>query len=49
MVKAKSRFVARGIKQREEVDFNETFSSTVSSSCVRLLSEVVCELGFVLM
>ena len=45
VVKAKSRFVARGIKQRERVDFNEMFASTVSSSCVRLLSEVVCELG----
>ena len=43
MVKAKSRLVARGFKQREGVDFSETFAPTVSSSCVRLLSAIACE------
>ena len=43
MVKAKSRLVARGFKQREGVDFGETFAPTVSSSCVRLLSAIACE------
>ena len=43
VVKAKSRLVARGFKQREGVDFGETFASTVSSSCVRLLSAIACE------
>ena len=43
MVKAKSRLVARGFKQREGVDFSETFAHTVSSSCVRLLSAIACE------
>ena len=45
VVKAKSRLVARGFKQREEVDFSETFAPTVSSSCVRLLSAIACECG----
>ena len=39
-----SRLVARGFKQREGIDFRETFAPTVSSSCVRLLSEIACEL-----
>ena len=43
VVKAKSRLVARGFKQREGVDFSETFSPTVSNSFVRLLSAVACE------
>ena len=43
VVKAKSRLVARGFKQREGVDFGETFAPTVSSSCVRLLSAIACE------
>ena len=43
VVKAKSRLVARGFKQREGVDFGETFAPTVSSSCVRLLSVIACE------
>ena len=43
MIKATSRLVARGFKQREGVDFSETFASTVSSSCVRLLSANACE------
>ena len=42
--KAKSRLVARGFKQREGIDFGETFTPTVSSSCVRLLSAIACEL-----
>ena len=43
VVKAKSRLVTRGFKQREVVDFGETFAPTVSSSCVRLLSAIACE------
>ena len=43
VVKAKSRLVARGFKQREGIDFSETFAPTVSSSCVRLLSAIACE------
>ena len=43
LVKAKSKLVARGFKQREGVDFSETFAPTVSSSCVRLLSAIACE------
>ena len=43
VVKAKSRLVARGFKQREGVDFGETFAPIVSSSCVRLLSAIACE------
>ena len=42
--KAKSRLVARGFKQREGIDFGETFAPTVLSSCVRLLSAIACEL-----
>ena len=43
VVKAKSRLVARGFKQRKGIDFGETFAPTVSSSCVRLLSAIACE------
>ena len=43
VVKANSRLVARGFKQREGVDFSETFTPTVSSSCVRLLIALACE------
>ena len=43
VVKAKSRLVARGFKQREGIDFGETFAPTVSSFCVRLLSAIACE------
>ena len=43
VVKAKSRLVACRFKQREGVDFSETFAPTVSSSCVRLLSAITCE------
>ena len=42
-VKAKSRLVTRGFKQREGVDFGETFAPIVSSPCVRLLSAIACE------
>ena len=45
MVKAKSRLVARGFKQREGVYFSEMFAPTVSSSCVRLLSAIPCQCG----
>ena len=43
VVKAESRLVARGFKQREGVYFSETFAPTVSSSCVRLLSAIACQ------
>ena len=43
MEKAKSKLVARGFKQRVEVDFGDTFAPTVSSSCVPLLSAIACE------
>ena len=43
MIKTKSRSVARCFKQREGVDFSETFALIVSSSCVRLLSAIACE------
>ena len=43
VVKAKSRLVARGFKQREGIDFDETFAPTVSGSSVRLLSAIACE------
>ena len=46
MVKAKSRLVTRGFKQREGVDFSETFAPTVSSSCMGLLSAIACECDF---
>ena len=43
MVKVKSKSVAHGFKKREKVDFSETFTPTVSGSCVRLLSAIcVC-------
>ena len=45
VVKAKSRLVARGFKQREGEGFSEMFAPTVSSSCVRLLSAMACECG----
>ena len=43
VVKAESRLVARGFKQREGVYPSETFAPTVSSSCVRLLSAIACQ------
>ena len=43
--KPKSRLVARGFKQREGIDFGQTFVPAVSSYCVRLLSAIACELG----
>ena len=42
VVKAKSRLVARGFKQREGIDLGEAFALTVSSTCVRLLSTIAC-------
>ena len=44
VVKAKSSLAARGFKQRESIDFRETFAPIVSSICVRLLSAVTCKL-----
>ena len=45
VVKAKSRLVVRGFKQREGIDFGETFAPIVSRSCVRLFSAIACELN----
>ena len=33
----------RGFKEREGVNFSETFAPTVSNSCVRLRSAIACE------
>ena len=35
--------MARGFKQREGIEFGETFAPTFFSSCVRLLSDIACE------
>ena len=43
VVEDKSRLVARSFKQREGIDFRETFPPTVSSFCVRLLSAIASE------
>ena len=43
VVKAKPRLVAWGFKQCKGLDSSETFVSTVSSFCVRLLSAIACE------
>ena len=43
-MKAKSRLVTRGFKQRKGIDFGETFAPTVSSACLCLLSAIVYEL-----
>lgn len=45
-MKVKSVLVARGFKKREETAFGETFAPTVSSSSVRLLIAIACELEF---
>ena len=45
MVRAKARLVARGFKQREGIDFFETFAPTPAASCFRLLGAIACELG----
>ena len=42
--KATSRFVVRGFKQREDIEFGGMFAPIVSSSCVRLLSAIAWEL-----
>ena len=45
MVRAKARLVARGFKQREGIDFFETFAPTPAASYFRLLGAAACELG----
>ena len=45
MVWAKARSVARGFKQREGIEFSETFDPTPVASCFRLLRAIACELG----
>ena len=44
VVKSKSRVVAPGFKQREGIYFGDIFPPVVSSSCLRLLSTIACEL-----
>ena len=39
-MKVKSRLVARGFKQREGIDFGETFAPTVSSPSICLMSAI---------
>ena len=46
VVRAKSRLVARGVKERDSIDFGKTFAPTVSSSLVRVMSAIARELGF---
>ena len=43
VVKAKSKLVARGFKQREGVDYSKTIVPTMSRSCGRLLSAIAYE------
>ena len=43
--RAKTKLVARGCGQREGIDFFETFASTPTASCIRLLGAIACELG----
>lgn len=42
--KAKARLVARGDMQREYIDFGELYAPTVTSSSVRMLAALACEL-----
>ena len=44
VVRAKARLVVRGFKQREGIEFFETFAPTPASSCFRLLGAFACEL-----
>ena len=45
MVRAKTKLVALGFKQREGIDFFETFAPTPVASCFRFLGDIACELG----
>ena len=44
MVRATASPVATGFKQREGIDFFETFARTNVSSCFRLLGSISCKL-----
>ena len=45
VVRAKARLVARGVAQREGIDFFETFSPYPSVANIRLLAAIACEFG----
>ena len=47
MIREKARLVARGFKQRDGIDFFETFAPTPAASCFRLLGTIAYEMGFV--
>ena len=48
-MKARLRLVSRGFKQREVIDFKETYVPTILSSCVRWLNAMACELDLKIM
>ena len=45
VIRAKARLMARGFKQREGIDFFESFVPTPAASCFRLLGAIACEFG----
>ena len=45
MIREKARLVARGFKQRDGIDFFETFAPTPAASCFRLLGTIAYEMG----
>ena len=45
VMRAKGRLVARGVSQREGVDYLKTFFPCPCTSSIRLLTDIACELG----